>query len=332
MDMTALDFTIEHVPDVDLHGGKRYNSINHIRNAPALLPTAGGVSQRSERPMTTHIVISPVDSDNLKRCSKCGELKPRTEFNKSGKATNGGLSSWCKACISEQARQRKERLRSDYSRRIKPPADADGMRYCLGCNEFRPVETFSKDPRGDNGLSRRCSDCRRKTYEKDAESRRQYSRDYWRSHTNERQAYMQQYRAENADELLERGRAYNRKNADKRRSYRRIYRASHIEEEKARDREYRKRRPEVHRASEATRRAAMKERGGTYTPADIEAIRKAQGNRCYICGKKLAKFHVDHFIPLVLGGTNDPGNLRLACPKCNLHKYTKHPHDMGILI
>ena len=72
--------------------------------------------------------------------------------------------------------------------------------------------------------------------------------------------------------------------------------------------------------------------GGSFTAADIEAIRTAQGNRCYLCGARLKKFHIDHFIPLALGGTNDAGNLRLACPTCNLSKGAKHPHDMGRLI
>lgn len=71
---------------------------------------------------------------------------------------------------------------------------------------------------------------------------------------------------------------------------------------------------------------------GSFTAADVEEIRKAQGNRCYICHKKLKKFHVDHFIPIALGGTNDPGNLRLACPRCNFSKNKKHPHALGILI
>lgn len=83
------------------------------------------------------------------------------------------------------------------------------------------------------------------------------------------------------------------------------------------------------RAIANNRRAAP----GSFTAADIEGIRKAQGNRCYICHKKLGKkYHIDHFIPLKLGGTHDPGNLRLACPKCNFSKNAKHPHDLGILI
>lgn len=79
-------------------------------------------------------------------------------------------------------------------------------------------------------------------------------------------------------------------------------------------------------------RAKRRNATGSFTAADIEAIRKAQGNRCYLCGKKLKKYHIDHFIPIAKGGTNDPGNLRLACPKCNQTKSAKHPFELGILL
>ena len=91
------------------------------------------------------------------------------------------------------------------------------------------------------------------------------------------------------------------------------------------------RRPQVidrRRAIFNNRRAAV----GTFTAADIESIRKAQGNRCYICHKELSKYHIDHFIPLSKGGTNDAGNLRLACPECNWSKNAKHPFELGILL
>jgi len=33
-----------------------------------------------------------------------------------------------------------------------------------------------------------------------------------------------------------------------------------------------------------------------------------------------ATFHVDHLVPLSLGGTSDVENLAWFCPSCNLHK------------
>ena len=37
------------------------------------------------------------------------------------------------------------------------------------------------------------------------------------------------------------------------------------------------------------------------------------------------KYHVDHRMPLSLGGSNYPDNLQLLCPTCNLSKSATHP-------
>lgn len=43
---------------------------------------------------------------------------------------------------------------------------------------------------------------------------------------------------------------------------------------------------------------------------------------CQYCGKTPPKvvLHIDHIIPVVAGGTNDPENLRTSCSDCNLGK------------
>jgi len=40
----------------------------------------------------------------MKTCSKCGQIKPETEFYKS-KTLNDGLSPWCKECHKKSARE-----------------------------------------------------------------------------------------------------------------------------------------------------------------------------------------------------------------------------------
>ena len=46
--------------------------------------------------------------------------------------------------------------------------------------------------------------------------------------------------------------------------------------------------------------------------------------RCEYCRapEDIFNFHfeIDHIVPVALGGTNDPDNLALACPACNLYK------------
>lgn len=56
----------------------------------------------------------------------------------------------------------------------------------------------------------------------------------------------------------------------------------------------------------------------------IAQMLEDQGRRCAYCLCDIASlFHIDHKTPIVRGGTNDPENLHLTCPTCNLRK-----HDM----
>jgi len=55
-------------------------------------------------------------------------------------------------------------------------------------------------------------------------------------------------------------------------------------------------------------------------------VRARAGSRCEYCHLptlgQVATFPIDHVIPLDGGGTNEVGNLALACPHCNAHKWT----------
>jgi len=75
------------------------------------------------------------------------------------------------------------------------------------------------------------------------------------------------------------------------------------------------------------RRAQKKGSGGTHTAADLAAILKRQNYKCAECGDDLRKVgrHLDHIVPLALGGSNDKGNLQYLCPPHNLSKGAKHP-------
>lgn len=45
------------------------------------------------------------------------------------------------------------------------------------------------------------------------------------------------------------------------------------------------------------------------------------GNRCRYCGTTEGDFHIDHIVPVIVGGTNDPANLCVACAPCNHSKH-----------
>lgn len=55
---------------------------------------------------------------------------------------------------------------------------------------------------------------------------------------------------------------------------------------------------------------------------------QSQSGKCAACNKSLKLgYHVDHIMPLALGGGHEKLNLQLLCPPCNLKKSSKHPID-----
>lgn len=53
-----------------------------------------------------------------------------------------------------------------------------------------------------------------------------------------------------------------------------------------------------------------------------------QKGKCPCCKQPLGNdFHMDHMMPLSLGGSNTDDNMQLLRKKCNLEKHAKHPVD-----
>lgn len=86
--------------------------------------------------------------------------------------------------------------------------------------------------------------------------------------------------------------------------------------------------PEIKKNADRNRKASIKNAEGTHTAQDVKAIYDAQNGECVYCGVDLTDgYHVDHIMPLVLGGPNWPDNLQCLCQTCNLRKGGKHPDE-----
>jgi len=60
----------------------------------------------------------------------------------------------------------------------------------------------------------------------------------------------------------------------------------------------------------------------------ISNLKVLQKNKCAVCKVSISGgYHIDHIMPLKLGGKHEPLNLQLLCPHCNLTKSAKHPVD-----
>ncbi|MEV6398832.1 endonuclease domain-containing protein [Streptomyces sp. NPDC051907] len=94
--------------------------------------------------------------DGVKRCSRCGEWRPRAAFA-SNRSTRDGLQAYCRECWAEyhQARQLAK------GRKVRPrvPVPA-GYKFCHGCGETKPHEEWHRNASASDGLSTRCKACR----------------------------------------------------------------------------------------------------------------------------------------------------------------------------
>lgn len=177
-----------------------------------------------------------------------------------------------------------------------------------------------------------------------------------------RKAYMTKYRAENAGNIKEQKNKWNALNAEKiklQNSERgKRWRELNPEKAKARSEEWAKQNHEkvtkakknwidknrekhnisvslwaknnrpARRAQWQNYKARKIANGGTFSQNDINRLMKQQKGKCVVCKGDITElYHVDHIMPLSLGGSNEPKNLQLLCPTCNLTKWNKHPID-----
>jgi len=80
-------------------------------------------------------------------------------------------------------------------------------------------------------------------------------------------------------------------------------------------------------------KARRRKASGKHTQDDVLLILKLQNNKCVYCRRKISfdpnaeelKVHVDHIMPIALGGSNNKSNLQCLCPSCNISKNATDP-------
>lgn len=165
-------------------------------------------------------------------------------------------------------------------------------------------------------------------------------------------AYSVVYRAANREKRLAAASAWRKANQDKVKSVRATYCAANldrasdrnakfylknIERRKQYNAEWSAKNPELRRRNEQNRRARKTQSGGTLSKGLSEKLFKLQKGKCPCCGLSLGDdYHLDHKMPLALGGTNTDDNIQLLRQHCNNKKGKKHPvefmQSLGFLI
>lgn len=136
----------------------------------------------------------------------------------------------------------------------------------------------------------------------------------------------------NLDRCAEQRHKYYKANMEKVQEYSRKYYEDNREQAAERNRKWAKANPEKIKVKKHNRRARVKGNGGKLSPDIVKTLMTLQKGKCACCGKSLKQgYHLDHIMPIALGGKNTDDNVQLLTPKCNLRKSDKHPDDWARL-
>lgn len=120
---------------------------------------------------------------------------------------------------------------------------------------------------------------------------------YRNNHKGQIKEYAAAWYAKNHDAINVKGAIYRSNNLDKRRVYANNYRA-------------------------------MKKSSGRLSQGLAAKLYELQKGKCVCCSKRLSKdYHLDHIVPLALGGKNIDSNIQLLRSTCNLVKGATPPEQ-----
>ena len=163
------------------------------------------------------------------------------------------------------------------------------MKKCKECGEVKEFEFFAKDKCKPDGFLNQCKKCRNA-----------YSKDRYELKKQEISKKKAEYRAGNREKACAMSAAWAIANPLKRSAAQAAYRAR--------------------------KRGAV----GVHTGEDIGRLYGLQKGKCACCKVSLADgYHVDHVVPLALGGTNCKDNIQLLCQFCNCSKGSKDPIEFA---
>lgn len=223
------------------------------------------------------------DSNTLKRCTKCGELKPRDQFGKN--------RAQCRACIA-LSRQKYYQANKDRSREYQRQYNASNRDHRREYVRNLPDETrekmraYAKAYAVEN--AERLREYRREHRLKNLEHKRAYDRKYREDHIEERREYLRL----NAEQLRESSRRWKQTQAGK----------------------------ESQRISRLRYRTRSLQATSTLTNDDWQTAIDHFGGCCAVCGRPPGLWHTlaaDHWIPVSKGGSTTPANIVPLCHGVN---------------
>lgn len=253
-----------------------------------------------------------MDSVTEKRCSKCELTKAVRDFHRDRKAKDG-FRPHCKACRAVYTATKTEKYR------IENDSNVPAEKACSDCGLIKSSSEFNRDKDKKSGLQSKCKACYAIYRAADKQRIAVYGAFWRKANAEKSRDYQAGYYFENIEKIRARQKAHYAENTQRIRASHRAYYLDNPEKCSARNR---------------NRHARKLAADGTHTAKDIARQFDAQKGKCWWCGCNLkksgeGKFHTDHVIPLIKGGSNGPENLVASCAHCNLSKNDKSPLEFA---
>jgi hypothetical protein len=181
------------------------------------------------------------------------------------------------------------------------------VKHCRNCNETKPLDEFYLDQSRADVRQPRCKACKKAWYQSNKVKQSEYAKAHYQA---------------NKDKYTENHKAYVRVHREQIAEYKRSYREDNKDKLDDQIKAWRQANPDKVSAGNNRRRAreacAVPQR---WTKSECPET------LCYWCGVDLntVKLHLEHLMPLSLGGEAKPYNEAPSCKDCNLSKHNKHP-------
>lgn len=210
------------------------------------------------------------------------------------------------------------------------------MKTCKTCKIEKDLSEFNKRAAEKDGIHKICRDCinayKKADYNRSPTKNINRSREYRLKNKEKISAAKKLRYSENPEPVKAAASKWAAENRDRKSAKCKEWREANKEYIKKSMRAWYSENIESVLASNRKRRAISRSADGHHTAADVRALLDNQQGFCANCKAKLfksgkQKFHVDHIMPLALGGSNWPANLQCLCPRCNMSKGAKHPDE-----
>jgi HNH endonuclease len=187
-----------------------------------------------------------------------------------------------------------------------------------GCTEFIK-----------SGACRECNKKHQAKYKAQNKEKIQLQGDTYRKANAEKvQKSRDAWAEKNKHRIPEMRKAWRDANPEKMKLFRDAWIAANPEKAKGLSADWRKRNPDSITRHNHNRRARKLASGGKLSSNIVKRLMVLQKRLCPCCGDKLGdNYHLDHILPLALGGANTDENMQLLKAECNLNKSKKHPVD-----